>query len=104
MKRGVVVQSVLNGCNKLLVLEEIAILDCLGNTGEFLIDNAACAHIHVAYFGVAHLAVRKTYCHTCCIAFLERAGSFQLVHNRRICHRYGIMLNCVAESVTIEDH
>ena len=39
------------------VLEHLAVLDGLGNEGELLIHDAACAHVGVANFRVAHLAI-----------------------------------------------
>ena len=43
------------------IFKELAVLDFLGDSGQFLINDTACAHIHVADFRVAHLAIRKTY-------------------------------------------
>ena len=46
---------------ELLILKECAVLDVLCDSGKLLINNAACAHVCVAHFAVAHLSVRKTY-------------------------------------------
>ena len=43
------------------VLEEVAVLDVLGDAGQLLIDDATGTDIGVAHFGVAHLAVRQTH-------------------------------------------
>ena len=39
------------------VLEHLAVADGLGDEGELLVHDAACAHVGVANFGVAHLAI-----------------------------------------------
>ena len=41
------------------VLEELAVADALVDAGEVLVDDPAGAHVHVADFGVAHLAGRQ---------------------------------------------
>ena len=43
------------------VLEEVAVLDVLGDAGQLLIDDATGTDVGVAHFGVAHLAVRQTH-------------------------------------------
>ena len=45
MQRGIVLLAVLNCCHQLLILEEIAILDRLGDAGQLLVYDAACTHI-----------------------------------------------------------
>jgi len=45
------------------VLEELAIADRFGDTGEVLIDHSSGAEIHVADFRVAHLAIRQAHVH-----------------------------------------
>ena len=39
------------------VLEHLAVLDGLGDEGQLLVDDTACAHVGVAALRVAHLAV-----------------------------------------------
>jgi hypothetical protein len=41
------------------VLEEVTVADALVDAGEVLIDHPAGAHVHVADFGIAHLAGRQ---------------------------------------------
>ena len=43
-----------------LVLKEISVLDCLGNTGKSLINNSACTNIGMSNLGVTHLSIRQT--------------------------------------------
>jgi hypothetical protein len=45
------------------VLEELAIADRFGDAGEVLIHHSSGAQVHVADFGVAHLAVRQADVH-----------------------------------------
>ena len=45
------------------VLEHLAVADGLGDEGELLVHDAACAHVGVADLGVAHLAVGQTDSH-----------------------------------------
>ena len=56
---GAVLFAVLHRRKEGGVLEEVAILDGLGDAGELLIDDAARADIRVADLAVAHLAVRQ---------------------------------------------
>ena len=44
-------------------LKKLAVLNILGDTGQFLIHDTASAHIQVAHFAIAHLAVRQTHVH-----------------------------------------
>ena len=48
------------------VVKEIAVRDGLGDSGQFLVDDAAGTHIGVTDFAVAHLTVRQTYRHAGC--------------------------------------
>ena len=59
------------------VLEHLAIVDGLGDEGQLLVHDAACAHVGVADLGVAHLAVGQTDSHT---------GSINGSH-RVLCHQ-----------------
>jgi hypothetical protein len=45
------------------VLEELAVADRFGHACEVLIHHAAGAEVHVADFGVAHLAIRQADVH-----------------------------------------
>ena len=45
------------------VFEKLAITDRLSDASEILIHHAACAEVHVAHFGVAHLAIRQADIH-----------------------------------------
>ena len=54
------------------VLEEIAVLNRLGDAGQLLIYDAACTDIGVTDLGVAHLAVRQTDVQTGCADIGQR--------------------------------
>ena len=47
-----------------LIVKEIAVLDGLGNSGQFLVDDSAGAHVGVTDFAVAHLSVGKSDSHS----------------------------------------
>ena len=59
------------------VLEHLAILDGFGDEGELLVHDAACAHVGVADFRVAHLTIGQANSH---------AGSFNGGHGV-LCHQ-----------------
>ena len=64
--------AVLYCMQKGFILEEIAILDLFGDTGQLLVYDAACTHVQMTYLRVTHLAFRKTYCHSACHVLLQR--------------------------------
>ena len=43
------------------ILEEIPLPDGLGDPGQLLVYDAACADVQMAYLAVAHLPVRQAY-------------------------------------------
>ena len=45
------------------ILEEVAVADFLGDTGQFLVDHAAGADVDVTHFGVTHLTIGQTHVH-----------------------------------------
>ena len=96
--------AVVDSGKKFRVLKEHSVLNLFGNPCQFLIDNAARAHVHMADLGIAHLSVGKAYRHSTGITFLERTLCHQLIHNRCIRHRYGICLRIIIQSVSIQDH
>ena len=58
----------------------------------------------MANLGVAHLAVRKTYCHTAGIALHKGFAFHKTTDNGCISHSDGICFGIVIESVAIKDH
>ena len=55
--------AVFHGRHKFRVLEEVTVLDGLGDPGQLLVDNAAGANIGMAYLRVAHLAIGQSHIH-----------------------------------------
>ncbi len=51
------------GVHKFGHLEEVAVLDGLGDAGQLLIDDAARADVEVAHLGVAHLSLGQAHIH-----------------------------------------
>ncbi len=47
--------------NKLLLLEEVPVLDGFGDAGQFLVHDAARADIQVPHLGIAHLPLGQAY-------------------------------------------
>ena len=86
------------------ILEEIAVLDGLGDAGQLLIYNAACTDVGVANLGVAHLAVRQTNVQTAGIALDEGIFLHQSVQNRGLCQLYGIALCFIIQTEAIQNH
>ena len=95
---------VVDGLKEIFIFKEISILDRLGNSRKLLINDAACAHIHVADLRIAHLAIRKTYSKTRCISLLERAFRLQLIHNRSVGKVYRVMLMHIALAIAVKNH
>ena len=60
MQRAVVLDSVVDSLVHSLVIEEVAVLDSLGDAGQLLIYYPARAHVGVADLAVAHLSVGQT--------------------------------------------
>ncbi len=94
---------VLHGVKKLGILEEIPILNLLGDAGEILVNDAPGAHIHMADLGVSHLSVRKTDRKSARISLDERILLLQPVHHRRICLCHGIMKRIIRKSIPVKD-
>jgi hypothetical protein len=63
------------------VLEELAVADRFGHASEVLIHHAAGAEVHVADFGVAHLAVRQADVHAAARDQAVRRGGPQAVEH-----------------------
>ena len=95
---------VADSVKEFFVIEESAILDVLCDSGKFLINNAACTHICVAYFAVAHLSVRKTYVKTGALEAGVWKLCHELVHEWCICICDGIAGAAFAHTVAIENY
>ena len=106
MKRGF--RSLLQfftACKKGFILEEIAVLDFFGDTGQLLVHDAACTHVQMTYLRVSHLALRKTYSHSAGHDLLHTGYSaISLSMTGVFASFYGISFYSIVESVTIENH
>ena len=72
MQGGIEPLALVDGAHQSRVLEEIAVLNSLGDAGQLLIYDAACTDIGVTDLGVAHLAVRQTDVQTGCADIGQR--------------------------------
>ena len=96
--------DVLDSTLEFFVIEESAVLDVLCDSGKLLINDAACTHICVAYFAVAHLTVRKTYVKTGALEAGVRKLCHELVHKWCIGIGDGIAGAAFANTVAIENY
>ena len=85
------------------ILEEIAVLDGLGDAGQLLIYNAACTDVGVANLGVAHLAVRQTNVQTGCTDIGERVLCENLIEIRLFSSLNGVALGLLAVAEAVHD-
>ena len=85
------------------VLEEISVLDGLGDAGQLLIYDAACADVGVANLGVAHLAVRQTNVQTGCADIGERVLGEDLIEIRLFSRLDGVALGLLAVAEAVHD-
>ncbi len=94
---------ILHCVKELRILEELAVLDFLGDAGKILINDAAGAHIHVTDLRVAHLAVRKTDRKTARVSFDEGIFLHQLVHDGRFCLGDRIVKRVVGKAIAVKN-
>ena len=63
MQGSAVFLHAVHGPDQGLFFKEHAVLNVLGDAGQFLIHDAARAHVQVAHLAVAHLSVRQAHVH-----------------------------------------
>ena len=82
-------------------LKKLAVLNILGDTGQFLIHDTASAHIQVAHFTIAHLAVRQTHVHAAGAQLGIGVLGLQRVQMRRalLIDRIALMSRIDAEAI-----
>ena len=83
--------------------EEVTVTNFFSNPGQFLIDNATCTNIDVAYFGVTHLTIRQAYIHAGCGDQGVGIVSTQGVQIRRLGTSNGVEFFFGAITPTIHD-
>ena len=104
MNGGIIVPGILHSCQKSFILKEIPVVDLFCDPGKLLIYDAACAHIHMAYFRVAHLALRKSYSQSAGVAFHERTLCHQFIHDRSLRLVNSVSVMSFIQSVTVKNH
>jgi hypothetical protein len=86
-----------------IIIKEAARFYGVVDTGEVLVDNAACAYVEVPYFGIAHLAFRQTDSPVMGQQGRKGITALPVVHIRSFGHMYGIGLSQRACSPAIKD-
>ena len=104
MQGRIMCLAVLHSCQKLFILEEIAILDLFCDSCQFLIYDTACAHVQVAHLRVAHLALRQSHCQAAGITLYKGILFFQGIHHRGLGQSNRIALCFITESVSVQNH
>jgi len=82
---------------------EFAVLDRLGDPGQFLVDDSACADIHVADLGIAHLAGRQSNRFARCLQQGVRAIVQESVPVRRVAGGDGVVRGSFAHAPAVQD-
>ena len=103
VERRAVLPAVLRRLEESLILEEIPVLDRFRDPGQLLVDYSPRAHVHMADFRVAHLAVRKADRKTAGIAPDEGIFLLQAVHIRGLCLPDRVVLVVVGDPVAIKN-
>ena len=101
MKRRIVLLAVIYGIQQSRILKKSTVLNFFRNSGQFLIYDAARAHIQMSDLGISHLAVRKACRHTACISLHKGTFLHQFVHNGRIGLRHRIPLCLSVQAVAV---
>ena len=86
------------------VLEELAVADRFGHAGEVLIHHAAGAEVHVADFGVAHLAVRQADVHAAARDQAVRHGGPQTVQYGLLRRKDGVGFRALTVTEAVENN
>ena len=77
------------------VLEHLAVPDGLGDEGQLLVNDAACAHVGVADLRVAHLAVGQADCHAGSVDGGHGVLCHQRVDKRLVCGGHSVAIGLV---------
>ena len=89
------------------VLEHLAVLDGLGDEGQLLVNDAACAHVGVADLRVAHLAIGQADSHAGGLDGGHGVVGKDLVQIRFVGGGHGVavgLIRCPAEAVHDAEH
>ena len=72
MQVRIIFLTIIHGCKQCLILKKVTVFDCLGNSGQILVNNAAGTDIHMSNLRVTHLSVWKSYCQAGSLSFYKR--------------------------------
>ena len=81
-----------------------AFFHSLGDTGQFLIHDAACADVGVTNFRVAHLTSWQANIHAGSLDLGVRIACHQFINVWGICGIDGIAHNAVVDAEAIQNH
>ena len=104
MQLAAVFLDVLHSLHEDFIFKEIAILDCLGDTGQILVNDTSCTHVQVTDLRVSHLAVRKADIKSAGLSLYKRAFLHQAVHDRCLGQCNCIVVLSRVQSIAIQDH
>ena len=104
MQRGIILFAVFHSIQQGRIFKKGPVLDFLGNSGQFLIYNTACAHVQMAHLRIAHLSVRKSDCHAAGISPDKGAFRHQLVHYRSFGFCHGIAVLLFIQPIAVKNH
>ncbi|CRX28632.1 hypothetical protein PAERUG_P54_1_London_24_VIM_2_04_13_05103 [Pseudomonas aeruginosa] len=85
------------------VFEEFAVADGLGDAGEVLVHHAACAEVHVADLGIAHLAVGQADVHAGAGDQAVRLGCQEAIPDRLLRGVDGVVVRAFAVAEAVQD-
>ena len=104
MQGGPVLFAVFRCSQEFRILEEVAVSDLLGDSGQLLVYHPAGAHVHVADLGVAHLSVGKADRQTAGVALHKGAVLHQLIQHRLVCQSNRIVLRALIQAEAVKYH
>ena len=104
MQGGAFLLSVLYCPQQFFVFKEIPVLNGLGDAGQFLIHDAAGAHVQMSHLGVAHLALRQSHCQAAGLSAYIGALAHELIHHRRFCLTHRVVLTALVQAVAVQNH
>ena len=103
MQGGVVDLAVVHSLQERGILEEISVLDGLGDPRQLLIHDAACADVQVAHLAVAHLAPGQAHVHAAGAQERVGAGVPQVHEVNRAVGQDGVIFLLLPIAEAVED-
>ena len=104
MQGAAVLSAVFHRLQKGRILKKCPVHDLLGDPGQFLVYDAARAHIQMSHLRVAHLPLRQAHSHAAGIA--PRPGTFlhQFIQIGLRCLGHGVALRLFVQAVAVQNH